>query len=312
MERLPGMASAFPARRFRGRRLSAACLLALLAAGCALPSSPTMSTVPREWRRRNPWGPEAYVARAEGHLCPLFYTQAMAEWAEFGRKHIQDGDILFRYGKSYKPYEIFTGRLIAGIEDNRFSHNGLAHWEGDTLYIYDAEPEPQGVRKVPFDFWVLDDADESLVVKRPRPEFRDAIPQAIAYCEDAWQRQVPFDPDLTGDENKLYCTEMIERAYRSAGIVLSEPLPIKCMPHYKRWLPLLPAVYAFSKLRVYVPVYALGNQYYGTFGSPLLETVYEQSPDRRLERRKPPTCGGDAACAEKPAEAPSLPAEAPH
>ena len=199
-----------------------------------------MSTVPPEWRGRNPWGPEAYVARAEGKLRPVFYTQTMAEWAEFGRKHIQDGDILFRYGKSYKPYEIFTSRVIAGIEDDRFSHNGIAHWEGDALYVYDAEPAPQGIRKVPFEFWVLDDADESLVIKRPRPEFRDAIPQAIAYCEDVWRRQVPFDPDLTGDENKLYCTEMIERAYRSAGIVLSEPVPIRCMPHYKRWLAVAP------------------------------------------------------------------------
>ncbi len=259
-----------------------------------------MATVPPEWRRRNPWGPESYVARAEGKLCPVFYTQAMAEWAEFGRKHIQDGDILFRYGKSYKPYEIFTSRLIAGIEDNRFSHDGVAHWEGDAVYIYDAEPEPQGIRKVPFEFWMLDTADESLVIKRLRPEFRECIPQAIAYCEDVWQRQVPFDSDLKPDDDKLYCSEMIEKAYRSGGVVLSQPLTIRCMPHYKRWLPIKPLVTALSKIRVYVPVYALGNQYYGTFGSPLLETVYEQSPDRRWDRREPPTCArrqADSVCA---------------
>ena len=175
------------------RRFLAVCCLMLLGAGCALPSGPTSATVPPAWRRGNPWGPQANAARAEGKLVPLYYTEKMAEWAKFGRCHIQEGDILFRYGLSYKPYEIVTSRIIAGIEDNRFSHDGIAHWEGDALYIYDVEPEPQGVRKVPFEFWVLDVADKSLTIKRLRPEYRSCIPAAIAYCEDVYQRQVPFD-----------------------------------------------------------------------------------------------------------------------
>jgi hypothetical protein len=270
------------------RRYLTACCLALLGAGCALPSSPTMATVPREWRRGNPWGPEANAARAEGKLVPLYYTQEMAEWAKFGRTHIQDGDILFRYGQSYKPYEIATSRIIAGVEDNRFSHDGIAHWEDDTLYIYDAEPAPQGVRKVPFDFWVLDVADKSLVIKRLRPEFQSYIPLAVAYCEDVYQRQVPFDDALRLDDEKLYCSEMIEKAYRSAGLVLSDPIPITCLPHYRRWSVITPLVQTVTPIRVTNEIFALGNPYYGTFGSPLLETVYEQTPDRRQDRRKPP------------------------
>ena len=291
MKREPRGGFAIPMPRFGRRRLFAACCLALLGSGCALPSSPTMATVPREWRRTNPWGPEANAARAEGRLKPLFYSEQMAEWADFGRRTIQDGDILFRYGYSYRPYEIVTSRVIAGVEDDRFSHNGLAHWEGDTLYVYDAEPPPQGVRKIPFEFWMLDTANDSLVVKRPRPEYGCFIPQALAYCEDAWLRQVPFDTALRPDDERLYCTEMIEKAYRSAGVVLSEPLPIRCMPHYRRWLPIYPLLVTFTEIRVDVPVFALGNPHYGMYGSPVLETVYEQSPDRREGRSRPPICG---------------------
>jgi hypothetical protein len=298
MRREPRTGAAHPAR-WIGRL--AACCLALFGAGCALPSSPTMAVVPVEWRKTNPWGPEAYAARAEGKLQPVFCTQQMAEWAEFGRRTIQEGDILFRYGRSYKPYEIFTSYLIASIEDNRFSHDGVAHWEGDTLYIYDAEPAPEAVRKVPFQFWMLDTAYHSLVIKRLRPEHRCRIPQAIAYCEDVWLRQVPFDTALRPDDSELYCSEMIEKAYRSAGLVLSDPLPIYCLPHYHRWLWLRPTVQTFTEIRVDVPVFALGNPYYGTYGSPLLETVYEQSPDRREDRREPPACPDGAHCAAKPA-----------
>jgi hypothetical protein len=276
--------------------------LAFFGAGCALPSSPTEATVPREWRKKNAWGPEAYAARAQGTLQPLFCTPEMAEWREFGRRIIQDGDILFRYGYSYKPYEIFTSRLIAGVEDDRFSHDGIAHWEGDTLYIYDAEPAPQGIRKVPFDFWMLDTANHSLVIKRPRPEYRCAIPQALAYCEDVWLRQVPFDDALRPDDEKLYCTEMIEKAYRSAGVVLSEPLPIYCLPHYRRWVWVQPLVTTFTPIRPNVSLFALGNPYYGTYGSPLLETVYEESPDPREDRREPPLCDQGPPCAARVAD----------
>jgi Permuted papain-like amidase enzyme, YaeF/YiiX, C92 family len=279
---------------FRGR-LCAVCLLALFGAGCALPTSPTMATVPKEWRRTNPWSPQANAARADGRLVPLFYNQAMAQWAEFGRRNIEEGDILFRYGKSYKPYENFTSRVIAGIEDNRYSHDGIAHWEGDTLYIYDAEPLPQATRKIPFEFWVLDVADRSLVIKRLKPEFQCYIPKAVAYCEDVYQKQIPFDDGLNPDDERLYCSEMIEKAYRSAGLVLSETVPITCLPHYQRWLPIKPLVTLFTPIQLDRPVFALGNAYYGTYGSPLLETVYEQSPDKKERERTGPTCHGDAA-----------------
>ncbi len=189
----------------------------------------------------------------------------MAEWAKFGRCHIQDGDILFRYGLSYKPYEIATSRIIAGAEDNRFSHDGIARWENDVLYVYDAEPPPQGIRKVPFEFWVLDVANKSLTIKRPRPEFQRYVPAALAYCEDVYQRQVPFDDALSLTDDKLYCSEMIEKAYRCAGLVLSEPVRITCLPNYNRWRILKPVVQGTTPIRVANMIFALGNPYYGTF-----------------------------------------------
>src|SRR5205823_3533629 len=114
-------------------------------------------------------------------------------WAEFARQHIQDGDLLFRYGRSNQVRGKISSAVIANITDSRFTHDAFACWEGDTLWLYDAQPEPEGIRKIPFEFWMLDTAEGTLAIRRLRPPFRHCIPQALVYLEDAYQRQVPFD-----------------------------------------------------------------------------------------------------------------------
>src|SRR5437899_3312821 len=92
--------------------------LLALQSGCVLHKS-TMATVPREWRDTNPWGPEALAARARGELKPLFYSDQMAEWAAFARETLQDGDILFRYGKSAGLNDRFVNGVLTGISDSK-------------------------------------------------------------------------------------------------------------------------------------------------------------------------------------------------
>ncbi len=262
-------------------------LLLLLLSGCAMPGSPTMATVPHEWRATNPWGPQANEARAEGRLVPLFYPKRQAEWEAFARSTIQDGDLLFRFGTAYSLRQQFTSRLIRGVSDGLFSHDGIAKWEGETLYVYDTVPAPEGVRKTPFIFWMLDVDDNGLFIKRVKPEYRDAIPQALAYIEDAYERQVPFDADLHLDDEKLYCDEMLEKAYRSAGLVLSDPVPARCLPHFKRYLLIALLAELFTTIDVEEPIFAIGNEHYGTFGSPCLDLVFAGKVDRH---RSGPKC----------------------
>src|SRR4051812_28481122 len=210
-----------------GRRALATALLSLAAlvpAGCACHSSPTTNTVPRHWRGLNPWGPEAEEARAEGLLKPAPPTPKMAEWVAFAHRHIEEGDFLFRYGISYDFSGRITANVVSDVADSPFSHDAVAHWEGDTLFVYDTVPDPEGVRKIPFEYWVLDNAPHSFAIKRLRPEFRGHIPAAMAFIDEAYQRQVPFDSDLRLDDERFYCSELIEKAYRSAGLALSEPV----------------------------------------------------------------------------------------
>jgi hypothetical protein len=264
--------------------------LALLAPGCALPVEPSMATVPRAWRKTNPWGPAAYAARAEGRLQPLSCPPGMAAWAEFGRRHVEESDLLFRYGLSNTLTGKLQTRVLTQITASRFSHDAIAHREDGALYVYDAQPEPEGIRKMPFALWMLDVADGSLVIKRLLPPYRHLVPAAVAYCEEAWARQVPFDPGLRLDDERLYCTEMIEKAFRCAGLALSEPVPIRCVPDYRRYAVLRPLVERFTEIRVDEPAFAPGNCYFGTFSSPYLETVYDAGGRHQGPRPKPPTC----------------------
>jgi hypothetical protein len=266
-------------------RLGAWLFLALAVPACSLPRSPTMASVPPEWRDGNPFSPQANAARAAGLLPVYGDVPHKEEWTAFARAHIHSGDILFHRGQASTVKGKLTSMALCGVNDGRFSHDGLARWEGDQLWVYDMERE--GARKVPFELWMLDTSGDDFAVKRLRPEYRDRIPQALAYCEDVYQRQVPFDFALSPDDERLYCSELVEKAFRAGGLHLSEPIPIYRLPGFRRYCIAAPVMRLVSGINVRTPVFALGNEHYGTFASPLLETVYEGPEPDKPERGQP-------------------------
>ena len=256
-----------------GARLFAMLLIALTGTGCFGPSSRSMATVPPEWRDPHPWGPTANEARARGDLRPAFYTQEMAEWAAFGRRYLQDGDILFCRGAATSLDGRCITRFFADVTDSPFSHEGIAHWCDGTVWVYDVKAE--GVRDMPFEFWILDVAEHSLAVRRVRPIYRDRTPQAVAFCRECYLRQVPYDMTFSLDDDALYCAEMVEKAYCAAGLPLSEPVPIRRLPNYASYRLLVPLVELCTDIDPDTPVFAPGNEYYGTYSSPYLEEVFQ-------------------------------------
>jgi hypothetical protein len=260
-------------------------LVAVALPACSLPRSPTMAAVPPEWRYGNPFGPEANAARARGELPVYGEVPRAAEWEAFAHSRIETGDILFRRGKSCNLKGRITTQVLAGVNDGRFSHVGMAQWEGDELWVFDVEAE--GVRKVPFVLWMLDVDGDEFAIKRVRPEYRLFIPPAMAYCEDAYQRHVGFNFSLSNDGKRYYCSELVEKSYRSAGLHLTEPIPIWQMPGFRRYRILVPLVEICMGVDRNAPVFAIGNEHYGTWASPCLELVYEGPEQDKPERGKP-------------------------
>ncbi len=149
----------------------------------------------------------------------------------------------------------------------------------------------EGVRKMPFDVWMLDARAHSLAVKRLKPAYHDHIPQVLAFCEQAYLARVPFDRALSPGDDSFYCSELVERAFAAAGVPLSAPVPICCLPHYRRYQFLAPLAKRIAGIETDTPVYVAGNACFGTYSSPLLDLVYEhQHATRILTQSEPPRC----------------------
>ena len=106
--------------------------------------------------------------------------------------------------------------------NSKFSHTGIVAIEVEGPVVYDMTR--LGVCRQPFCVWAMLDNIGSIGVKRLRPEYKTAIPKILAYCRQKFEEKVPFDYQLSEDDSALYCIDMTEKAFRSAGIELSQPI----------------------------------------------------------------------------------------
>ena len=245
---------------------------------------PTDRLVPANWSG-NPWGPTANRFRDEGKLPPIKMTADMLAWRSWGKTYLHEGDILFRRGDARVLFGYFPfSRFIANAAGSRYSHTGIIAIEKGEPFVYDMTKA--GARKQPFSVWVLDNVG-AFGVKRLKPAWRPKIKQVMNYCRDMYAHQVPFDFDLEIGDNRLYCVEMTENAFRSAGLKLSEPVALRDMERINEF-PI--CTFAFSHLTKLKPakrIYFPGNDRHGIWSSPLLETIYSPDPSSTSSHNVP-------------------------
>ena len=140
-----------------------------------------------------------------------------------------------------------------------------------------------GVQRQPFEVWMLDSLG-ALGVKRLKPEHRERIAGVIDYCRAAFERQVPFDYGFRMEDDSLYCLELTEKAFRSQGLALSEPVRIgdweylASFPLTALLIPPVSGLVLDRPITLEQPVYVPGNERNGVWASPLLETVFGPAP----------------------------------
>jgi hypothetical protein len=142
----------------------------------------------------------------------------------FEKTAFASGDLIFRRGRS------LVSRVVLAVDGGgEYSHVGLISVTGGRVWVLHATPpeEPRrkgGVVAEPLAAFLSPGEATAAALYRPRD------PGAAAAAERAaWgyaRAHVPFDSafDLS-TPNELYCTEMVWRAYREAGIDLAPPDP---------------------------------------------------------------------------------------
>ncbi len=195
-------------------------------------------------------------------------------WTDWAVHNIETGDIVFRMGTTRKYGIVDSSKLAALVADSDYSHVGMAAIENGEPVVYDISTD--GVQRRQFGDFVFE-YQLAFGVKRPRPEYEKYIDEAIAFCRAVYEQQPAFDDGMKLDNDTLYCTEMIETAYRSAGLALSQPVALQDYPRYKdfsTWMKLADVV---TPLDPDQPVYSPGNDREGLWASDRLETVVQVS-----------------------------------
>jgi hypothetical protein len=243
---------------------------------------------PPGWSGSN-WGLAATRARRAGELPPLTLNAAMIRWNRWGREVLRDGDIVFRLGDARAARGVFAlSWFIARGTASPFSHTGVVAFENGSPMVYDCSAE--GVRCMPFEAWMLECVG-SMGVKRLKPEHRRHIPGVINYCKELFEKEAAFDFEFRLDDSALYCLELTEKAFRSQGLKLSDPVRIgdwenlASFPLTALVMPYATRIAVEHPITLEQPVYLPGNDRHGIWASPLLQTVF--GPDPKGDDRAP-------------------------
>jgi hypothetical protein len=210
-------------------------------------------------------------------------AEIRVRWNRCGRAVLREGDIVFRLGDARALRGLFAlSWFIARATGSPFSHTGIVAIEDGSPVVYDSSEE--GVRRIPFEAWMLECVGP-LGIKRLKPGHRPHIPGVIGYCRQVFEQEVPFDFEFHLEDSALYCLELTEKAFRSQGLVLSDPVRIGDWEHLASFpltallMPHATRLVVGSPITLEQPVYLPGNDSQGEWASPMLETVFGPGPN---------------------------------
>jgi hypothetical protein len=206
----------------------------------------------------------------------------MDAWDDWARRHLHDGDLLFRMGDARAAWGLFPfSKVSAAIADSRFSHSGILAFEDGVPVVYDTTTT--GPQRQPFAVWLLD-VRGSFAVKRPKPPYQSLAPRAVDFCRAVYDAQVPFDYGMKLGDDQFYCIELTERSYQQAGLPLSDPIRLDRLPRFAEHPWTVRLLRLGTSMVPHQEAYVIGNDAIGIWASPALELVYE-APDGRPPRR---------------------------
>jgi len=136
-------------------------------------------------------------------------SSAWSRWAvasAMAQYEPQEGDVIFQ-SLPHGP----VVWAIEGVTKSPYSHCGIVAKKNGQWIVYEAY---DGVAATPLKTFLFRGRGGGFVVYRLRDEYREHIPQTLKCCEDYLGR--PYDIRYRLDDEKIYCSELIYKAYRDA------------------------------------------------------------------------------------------------
>jgi len=140
---------------------------------------------------------------------------------EISKLNLQNGDLIFRRGTS-----IESQIVLLTDQESEYSHVGMIYKTNGKLFVIhtvpkEADADPGYIKLESIDEFLSEGKAERLAVYRLIQNSSEKINIASSYAYNCYIKNYRFDNnyDLVSDK-KLYCTELIWKAYKLAGIDL--------------------------------------------------------------------------------------------
>lgn len=196
---------------------------------------------------------------------------------------LKEGDVLFRFSNTPLAGGLIDfSKTVAEATDSDLSHAALVYRVApDGIVLVDVTPV--GISRRYLSDW-YHDGTHNVVVRRLKPKYRYLIPEVLAEADKLIAQDVLYDVKFVADDNRFYCTEMVDHCFRATGHPLADRIRIKDFPRNGIVMYLGCAI---GGINMDNHVVVAGNERIGLFSSPMLETVL----DLRGLPAKPPGRG---------------------
>lgn len=125
----------------------------------------------------------------------------------FWRYVPQEGDILFQS----LPHSRLVN-AIEGVSQSPFSHCGIVAKKDGRWVVYEAL---RNVEVTPLQEFLFRGRNQSFAVYRLRAEHQQYVPATIDHAKEYLGR--PYDVRYRMDDERIYCSELIYKAYRQSS-----------------------------------------------------------------------------------------------
>ena len=212
-------------------------------------------------------------------LSNLLHGDRAAAWDDWARANLRDGDIVFLQSTSNWVWGfIELSRVTQDVTDSPFTHVALAALEDGDVVLYDIDTPGPG--RTSFGSMLASSRTAAVGVKRLRPEFQPYVPAALQYCRNVHAQRLPFDKQLKLDNDRLYCAELIEVAFRSSGLELSQPIRWDELPGLDKHPIAVKTIAWANGTQPEELVIVPGNEQIGIWASPRLNLILPLTDSR--------------------------------